>query len=98
MVVDTSVVAKWVLPEADTAQAQRLIDEVAGRGNHLIILDLALPEVSNAIWKQQRKKLITVDEARQFLQALITAPVHIEPAARVLPQAMEIAIRHDRSV
>lgn len=48
-VVDSSVVAKWVLPEADSAHAQRLITEVAAAGQRLVVLDLALPEVTNAI-------------------------------------------------
>jgi len=49
MVLDSSVVAKWVLPEPDSAQAQRLISEVAIQGERLIVLDLAFTEVANAI-------------------------------------------------
>ena len=46
-VVDSSVVAKWVMPEPDSDQAQRLISEVALKGARLIILDLALAEVAS---------------------------------------------------
>jgi len=52
-VVDSSVVAKWVLPESDSPQTHRLITEVALKGERLIVLDLALVEVTNAIWKRQ---------------------------------------------
>lgn len=38
--VDSSVVAKWVLPEADSFQAQRIITEKA-ESDQLIVLDLA---------------------------------------------------------
>jgi predicted nucleic acid-binding protein len=48
-VVDSSVVAKWILPEPDSAQAQRLITEVAAAGERLVVLHLAFPEVANAI-------------------------------------------------
>ena len=48
-VVDSSVVAKWILPEADSAQADRLIAEVAQKGERLVVLDLAFVEVTNAI-------------------------------------------------
>jgi predicted nucleic acid-binding protein len=59
-VVDSSVVAKWILPEADRAQADRLIDEVALIGQRLIALDLAFVEVANAIWKRHHRGLATL--------------------------------------
>ena len=62
-VVDSSVVAKWILPEADSPQADRLVVEVAGKGERLIVLDLALVEVTNAIWKRYHRGLVTLDEA-----------------------------------
>jgi hypothetical protein len=37
-IVDSSVVAKWVLPESDSVQAQRLISEIALKGERLIAL------------------------------------------------------------
>jgi hypothetical protein len=45
------VAAKWILPEVDSPQADRVIAEVALKGERLIVLDLALIEVANAIWK-----------------------------------------------
>lgn len=98
VVVDSSVVAKWVLPESDSAQAHRLITQTADSGGRLIVLDLAFPEVANAIWKRQRQRLVTPDEALSFLGALARIPVHIEPAVRLLDAAYAIARRYDRSV
>jgi predicted nucleic acid-binding protein len=97
-VVDSSVVAKWILPEADSAQANRLISEIAMKGERLVILDLALVEVANAIWKQHYRRLITLDEARKFLAALLQAPVQIESAAGILLPSLEIAAKYDRSI
>jgi predicted nucleic acid-binding protein len=97
-VVDSSVVAKWILPEADSAQANRLISEIAMKGERLVILDLALVEVANAIWKQHHRRLITLDEARKFLAALLQAPVQIESAAGILLPSLEIAAKYDRSI
>jgi predicted nucleic acid-binding protein len=51
-VVDSSVVAKWVLPEPDSPHAERLIADVALKGERLIVLDLASVKVTNAIWKR----------------------------------------------
>jgi predicted nucleic acid-binding protein len=97
-VVDSSVVAKWILPEPDSSQAQRLISEVALKGERLIVLDLASVEVANAIWKLHHRHLITLDEARQFLDKLLRVPVHVEPAVRLLKPALEIAAKHHRAV
>lgn len=61
VVVDSSVIAKWILPEADSDQARRLITEVAMAGEHLFVLDLALTEVTNAIWKRHHQHLIVAE-------------------------------------
>ena len=97
-VVDSSVVAKWILPEPDSAQAERLIAEVALKGERLIVLDLVFVEVTNAIWKLHHRGLATLDEARQFLVKLLRIPVHVEPAVRLLKPALEIAAKYDRAV
>lgn len=98
VVVDSSAVAKWILPEGDSAQAQRLIFEVAMQGGRLLVLDLAIVEVSNAIWKRHHQGLASLDEARQFLDCLLRCPVHIHPANDLLRSALEIAAKYDRAV
>lgn len=98
LVVDSSVVAKWILPESDSAAAQQLVVQAASAGDRLIVLDLAFPEAANAIWKRFRQKLITLAETRELLDALIHIPVVVEPAAALLAPAIEIAARYDRTV
>src|SRR5712691_2595563 len=97
-VVDSSVVVKWIVPEPDSTQADRLVAEVALQGERLIVLDLAFVEVTNAIWKRYHRGLATLDEARQFLDKLLRIPVHVEPAVRLLKPALEIAAKYDRAV
>ncbi len=97
-VADSSVVAKWILPEPDSAHAQRLISEVALKGERLIVLDLAFVEVTNAIWKRYHRSLATLDETRQALDDLLLSPVHVEPAVRLLKPALEIAAKYQRAV
>lgn len=98
LVIDSSVVAKWILPEADSAKAQQLIVQTAAAGERLIVLDLAFPEVANAIWKRFRQQLIDLTEARQLLAALVSSPVDVEPAALLLTSAFEIAAKYDRAI
>src|SRR5947207_9040977 len=97
IVVDSSVMAKWVLPEADSPQAQSLITEAARTRDRLIVLDLAYPEITNAIWKQHYRGLVTLDEARLLLDKLLACPVHVEPAHRLLRPGLEIAAKYRRS-
>ena len=97
-VVDSSVVAKWILPEADSPQALRLISEIAIAGERLIVLDLAITEVANAIWKRVHRGLATHPEAEQFLDELLRTPTYIEPAHRLLRSGLHIAVRYGRSI
>jgi predicted nucleic acid-binding protein len=98
IVVDSSVVVKWILPEADSAHAERITTEVPAAGGRLIVLDLVLPEVSNAIWKRFRRGMITLPEARKALANLRGSPIHLESADRLLESALEIAVKYDRAV
>jgi predicted nucleic acid-binding protein len=72
--------------------------QIVQQGERLVILDLAFPEVANAIWKQHYRGLASLDEARQFLNALLRSPVHLEPAIRLLVPAFEIAAKYHRPV
>jgi predicted nucleic acid-binding protein len=98
IVVDSSVVAKWVISEPDSSHAHRMAGETQAVGGRLVVLDLVFAEVVNVIWKQHRQKLITHVKARESLDDLKRAPVHVEPAARLLDEALEIAIKYDRAV
>lgn len=97
-VIDSSVVAKWILPEPDSAQARRILADAAASSGRLIVLDLVFPEVANAIWRQHHRRLIPLDKARRFLDALVRIPVHIEASHRLLPPGFEIAAAYDRSI
>lgn len=98
VLLDSSVLAKWVLPEPDSGEAIDLISEVLGQGGHLIALDLAYPEVANAIWKWHRQGLGSLADAEQCLDSLLHAPIQVEPAARFLTSAFGIATKYDRAV
>jgi predicted nucleic acid-binding protein len=98
LVVDSSVVAKWVLPEADSAKAQQLIVQTAAAGERLIVLDLVFSEVANAVWKRHRQQLINLSEAKDLLAALVPSPVGVEPAVSLLASAFEIAAKYDRAI
>ena len=98
VVVDSSVVAKWILPEADSDQADRLMANVVFEGRRLIVLEIGVAEVANAIWKRHHRGLASPSDVRRFLASLLRSPVHVEPISQVLASAMEIAMKFDRAV
>lgn len=98
LVVDSCVAAKWILPESDSSDAHRLITEVPMKGERLFVLDLALIETANAIWKRHHQHMLAVDEARQLLGRLLRMPVDVQPSTPLLGSALEIAAKHDCSI
>lgn len=98
VVVDSSVIAKWFVPEVDSPQAHRMMVETVTAGDRLFALDLVVVEVANVIWKKHRRKLITLKEARGSVADLLKCAVQTEPAARLLDQAFNIAVKYDRAV
>ena len=97
-VVDSCVVAKWILWESDSAQAQRFASDVKLAGARLVVLDLAFVETTNAIWKRFHRKLLTLADTDQLLDKLSRIPVHVEPAQPLLRAALSIATEYRRSV
>jgi predicted nucleic acid-binding protein len=79
-VADSCVVAKWLLIEPDTAEANRFFADVKSRGGRIVVLALALIEVAQAIWKRVHRGLLTADEGKRLTDALLVLPVTIEPS------------------
>jgi predicted nucleic acid-binding protein len=98
IVVDSSVVAKWILTEADSAQAKDVLRRTVAAKGRLVLLDLAFSEVANVIWKQARRNLITAAESARALDELIRLPVRVEPAFPLLESAFDIGVRYDRAI
>jgi predicted nucleic acid-binding protein len=98
LVVDSSVIAKWFVPEPDSPQAERVMRDTTAAGGRLVVLDITFIEVANVIWKKHRQKLISNHQARGSLADLQRAPMHVETGSRLLDQAFEIAVKYDRAV
>jgi predicted nucleic acid-binding protein len=98
VVVDACVAAKWVLPEPDIAQAQKVYTDVLGRGDQLVALDLALAEVTNSIWKRHHRSLASPAEVRDMLNDFLAIPLRVEQSTPLLKPALEIATKYRRSV
>lgn len=98
LVVDSCVIAKWALPEPDSTLARQLITDVRMKGGLLFVLEIALAEAANAIWKRYHQHLIPTDEVNELLARLLQTPVHTQPSYPLLALALDIAVKYDRSV
>jgi predicted nucleic acid-binding protein len=89
LVVDASVAAQGVLPEArsDAANALRLTREP------LIAPDLAYAEIGNAVWKRAMQGELSAQEATEALEAAAGAYTSLIPVAELAIRATEIAIQ-----
>ncbi len=67
VVVDTSIVVKWVLAEADSHQAVNLLQEWLRREVVILAPTLLIYEVANVLYQQNRKGKLTLQETQGLL-------------------------------
>jgi predicted nucleic acid-binding protein len=87
--VDTSVAAKWAVPEVDSAHARKLIDAVVPEGGRLWLLEIGLAEIVNVVWKYYYRGSASLDDARQMLAFLLTVPIQLAASAPLLAAAFD---------
>ena len=87
VVVDTSVALKWLLPEPDSAMAER----VASADHLLIAPTLLIAESCNAIWNRLRRGEVTADHAQLVVARLPKFFDSLVGDAGLAPMAMTIA-------
>lgn len=71
IVVDTSIVLKWVLDEPDSATALALLTRWVNEGTLIQAPALLTYEVANALFQRVRKREMTAEKARQALEDVL---------------------------
>ena len=94
LVVDASVVIKWLLPELHSSAARRVLTE----DNQLLAPDLLWAELGNVLWKRYRAHDLAAEEARDLLRDFKRFPISTIPSIVVVNAALDIATRFDRTV
>lgn len=90
LVIDASVVIKWVVEEDGTELALALRHET-----RLIAPDLLVPECANILWKKVQRKELSKDEALLAARLLQSAEIELVPARAFMEIATRIAIELD---
>jgi predicted nucleic acid-binding protein len=97
LVLDSCVVAKLVLKEVDSALADQLALDVTTRGDQIAILDLALIECGNIIWKPFRARRVSSTEAKLALETLQESKFSIFRSDALMKKSLDLAMKYDRA-
>lgn len=90
LVVDASIVVKWVVEEAGSAEALAL-----RRKGRLAAPDLLVAECANILWKKVRRGELSADEASLAARLLQKADIDLRPMRSFLDAATRIAVALD---
>ena len=86
-VVDASVAVKWLLPEALSEAALRLLDG----GDELLAPEMLMIEAANVLWRKAARRELTANEARRALALLVESALDLRPARPLAMRALELA-------
>ena len=96
VVVDTSIVVKWYLPEKGSEEASRLRREWEAAGAPIIMPELVRVELANAIWSLKQLK---PEEKRKIVSHFLDMPFETFPLdAALIKRALELALELDATV
>lgn len=86
-VVDASVAAKWLAPEAESTQAEALLD------SELLAPDLIFPEVANILWKKHSRGEMDAATASAAARWLTQVPLQVVESIALITDALALSIR-----
>lgn len=88
LVVDASVVIKWVIPENGSTDALALLE-----GYRLTAPDLLVAECANILWKKVRRGEVTGTQAEVAARLLEQAAIELMPMRGLMSSATDMAVR-----
>ena len=78
VVVDTSIVIKWVIDEPDSSTAAALLARWISEGSVILAPSLLAYEITNVLYQRLRKGSITFDEAEDALQFVLLRELKLD--------------------
>ncbi len=98
LVIDSSVVVKWFLPEPLAPEARAVRAAAQAGSLALLAPDLIYAELGNIVWKKRTLQGFPSDDAQRIIDALPIIPLATTPAAALLTDAYSLAVAHGRTV
>lgn len=94
IVIDSSVVIKWFVPEVHSGAARRLLKQA----HQYFAPDLLFAEVGNVLWKKVRQHELTASDAERLVHDVAKAAIASVPCRELVPDAHAIAVSTGRTV
>lgn len=98
LVVDSSVVIKFLTVEPFSTEARRILADYQGGELTLIAPDLIDAEVGNIIWKKHVLQGLDAADAQLLLDTYRTLTIQLTPTRTLLNAAYQLAVTHRRTV
>lgn len=98
VVVDTSIVIKWIIDEPDSDTATALLARWISNGAVIIAPALLAYEIANVLYQRLRKNLITIDEAEQLLTYVLLKAVELDTTQNHALNVRAIRLSHQFSL
>ena len=96
-VIDSSVAAKWYVPEDHQDEALNLLQLAHSGKAQFHVPDLIYCEIGSILWKKVRLGELTEPEAAEIAAAFADAPKTSYSSAMLMPSALKIACLTGRS-
>ena len=98
VVVDSSVVIKWLVVEPFSVESRRILNDYQSGLTDLIAPDLLIAEVGNIVWKKQQFQGRSDAEGKVVLNAFLNLNFTLTSATTLLQDAHQLAVLHKRTV
>lgn len=98
LVLDASVVAKCLVPEADSDKSQALLTSWAKGAVDVAAPEILALEIASMLWKRATRGLMSAARATFLYEEFMALRIPLEPMGRLLPGALQVAMRLGRSV
>lgn len=93
-VIDAGVLIKLFFEEDHSDDAERCVRTTS----ELLAPDLIWSEAANVIWKRFRRGDLGREDASEIAVRILGLPLRIRASADLIPDALDLAMRFDRTV
>lgn len=93
MVVDASVVVKWLVDEEDSDSAQLLLDQWIAQGVERAAPNLLPFEVANVVHRQAARGLLTIENGARLIDEMLASQIRCYDSPALHRRALELAIQ-----
>jgi predicted nucleic acid-binding protein len=98
LVVDSSVVIKWIIPQAYSEKAGEVLAAYQAGGLRLLAPDLINAEVGNVLWKYHKFQGLMKSDVWEALEGFKGLDLTVTPSILLLDEAVNLAIEYGRTV